>query len=119
MDMNELDNALAGFTGTENYWKHGLIPKMVYTDGVREMAKLAQAYWLLDLIFSYQHKLVEQNDFQIWTIEVLSDNTATVTCKEDTNEPVIVEQKLEYTTFPVGEFKLYFIGNVLLLPSEW
>jgi hypothetical protein len=42
--------------------------------------------------------------------------------REDSEQPVITSQKLEYTDFPTGEFKLWIEGTgrerVLLLPSE-
>lgn len=121
--LPELENELLNFTGTENYWKHSLVPNMLFTDGVREMANVAKAYWLIDLIFSHQHKKkVRDADFQIWTLTVNDDRTAVVTCKEDTNEPIIVTQELEFTDFPVGQIKLYLIGEkekVLLHPNEY
>lgn len=39
--------------------------------------------------------------------------------KEDTDEPILVKQKIGYTDFPEGILKMYLIDNVLLLPSEY
>lgn len=122
--ITELEAELVNYYGTERYYKGGaLFPNMVYTDGVNAMAKRVGAYWLVDLVFSYQNNenpAVVEAPFQIWTLKVNADNTAVVTCKEDTNQPVLVEQEIEYTDFPVtDEFKLYFIDGVCLLPSEY
>jgi len=116
--MNALDRELAHFTGTANYWKHGLT-QYVYTDGVKHMAEYAQAYWLIDIVMSHQATPKVRNaEFQIWTLSV-KDSAGFITCKEDLNTPVLAKQKFDFTDFPEGEFKLYFTNGVLLLPSEY
>lgn len=111
-----LRSELAGFTGTENYYKH--FTGLLYTDGVKFLADKVGCHWLIDLIASYQYQLKEVG-FQLWTLKVMSDRTAEVTAKEDTNTPILVSQKLEYTDFPLSEIELYCIDGVLILPSEY
>jgi hypothetical protein len=41
---------LAQFTGTENWYRHALVRKVLYTDGVQYVAEHGGAYWLLDEI---------------------------------------------------------------------
>jgi len=57
--------------------------------------------------------------FQLWALAVNEDNTAFLTCREDSDMPVIYEQKYEYTDFPVGTWKMYLIDGVLMVPSEY
>ena len=116
--INEKDlvRELKGFSGTEQYFRS--FTGLKFTDGIKYLADKAKAYWLIDLIGSYQHKF-EEVPFQLWTLKVNKDKTGVVTCKEDSNLPVIVEQKLKYTDFPLKEFSCYCIGGVLLLPSEY
>jgi len=45
--------SLDGFSGTENYYQHS--SRLVYTDGVKHLVENAGAYWLLDIISSYQN----------------------------------------------------------------
>ena len=54
---DEIRSNLAYCTGTENYAKYQ-IGRAVYlvTDGVRTMAEMCGAYWLIDLIVSHQYK---------------------------------------------------------------
>jgi len=104
---------LSQFYGTEHYYKHWL--GCVYTDGVKYMAEKAQAYWLLDVVFSYRRK----EPFQIWELKKTGTTTAIVTMKEDTNEPILVSQEIPRTDFPLDEIKLYLIDGVLLLTSEY
>ena len=50
------------FTGTECYYPHWT-KKLVYTDGVKFVADVAEAFWLIDLVASYQPLKVA---FQVW-----------------------------------------------------
>lgn len=126
LTMEELQNELNRFTGTENYYRHFTGGK--FTDGVKHLADRAGAYWLIDAIFSYQIKRkIRDLPFQIWTLKVLSSKLgkgksepmAILEMKEDTDAPIQVSQKIPFTDFPEGEVKLYLIGGVLLLPSEY
>jgi hypothetical protein len=41
---------LAQFTGSENWYRHGINRNVLYTDGVQHVAERGGAYWLLDEI---------------------------------------------------------------------
>ena len=117
--MDELTSALAQHNnGTNNYYKHWM--GIAYTDGVKEMAELAGAHWLIDAVASYRRK----EPFQVWTLDVmLAENNrhhkCVLTMKEDSDCPVLVTQKIEYTDFPIGTITLWLIDGVLILPSEY
>ena len=123
---------LPGFTGTENWYRHLL--NINYTDGINFVAETAGAYWLIDIIASYQPELRKKVSaftgekgipYQVWRLVVnLQDNTAVVTCHEDWSEenpleyPAIIRQEISYTDFPLTDFSCYCEGNVILLRSE-
>lgn len=111
-----LEEELRGFTGTTRYHRHYL--GVLFTDGVRFLAERAGAYWLLDVIASYQPQLGGV-EFQVWKLEKGSNSSALVYAVEDEGEPPLVEQEIPYTDFPLDEFKLYCQNNVILLPSEY
>jgi len=120
--INKLNQKLAGFTGTINWYRHWT-NLLSYTDGVNAMAEAAGAFWLIDAIASWQIKpKVARCDFQSWTLSVKDDRTAVLEMREDSDQPVIVTQKIVYTDFPSGRFFLWVEGSgrerVLLLPSE-
>ena len=120
--LKDLNNEFADFTGTENYYRHWL-QEFVYTDGIRAMAEKYRAYWLIDIPFSYQSKpKVAGEKFQIWTI-TSENKKAVIEMRADDGQPVIVRQDIPYTTFPEGQFKMYYIDDgtnkVLLLPAEY
>lgn len=112
-----LENGLAQMIGTTQYYQHWT-KLLKHTDGVQFLAEYAKAYWLIDLVASYQTKAnIRQVPFQLWELKVL-DSKGVVTMREDTNAPVLVKQVIEYTDFPLSEIKLYVENGVLLLPSE-
>jgi len=120
--VKNLNDEFAEFTGTEHYYRHWL-PVFVYTDGIKMMAEKYQAYWLLDIVFSWQSKdKVSREKFQIWTLEV-SGKKGEVLMRPDCDKPVITCQRIPFTDFPEGMLKMYFIDDgtnkVLLLPSEY
>lgn len=107
------------FTGTEQYYRHS-IGNFLYTDGIHYLAEKGKCYWLLDVIGSYQRDVKVKNvPFQVWRLDVNEDKTACVTMREDDDTPVIIEQKIPYSDFPLEQIELYFIDVVLLLPSEY
>jgi len=112
--MKELN--LTQFTGTEHWYKH--VCGTTYTNGMKYLADEAKAYWLLDVVASYQHELKDKR-FQIWRLTVNEDRTAVVTMREDSNEPVLIKQKIEYTDFPLDEIEFYCIDGIMLLKSEY
>ena len=112
-----LELELAQFTGTESWYKT-LDAKTTYTDGVKYLADSRECYWFIDIIVSYQH-LLRKKDFQVWTLTVHDNRTATVTCKEDSDQEPIVTQEIPYTDFSEYSVEVWLSGGVILLPSEY
>jgi hypothetical protein len=111
----ELLRNLAGFTGTEHYYNYGALK---LTDGIKYMADNCHSYWLLDAICSYQPELKGKPSFQIWKLEV-KDSKAILTMQEDSDQPILVRQDIDFTDFPLPEIELWLIDGVLILPSEY
>jgi len=112
------------FTGTECYYAYLVGLKL--TDGVKFMADEAGAYWLLDIIASYQCEAkIRREPFQVWELKLSPDNAATgkhqavVTMKTDSDRPLMVKQQIEYTDFPLDSITLFLIDGVILLTSEY
>ena len=98
--------------------------KITYTEGVKYLAEEAGAYWLIDVVASYQNeRVITQNPdlvhFQLWELAVHEDKSATVTMRADSDQPAIVTQEIEFTDFPLDHVTLYVCGGMLLLPSEY
>ena len=95
---------LTQFTGSENWYRHGINRNVLYTDGAQHVAEHGGAYWLLDEIAIIQpyNKAVAAEEFQVWKLALRPDRTATLTC-DDGNGNIVFTKEIEYTDFPLGE----------------
>jgi hypothetical protein len=121
--MPDLEAQLAQFTGTENYYIHQM-SKLRYTDGVAFLAEKAGAYWLLDLIGSWQPEIIARygdrgKEFQAWRLVKKQDSSGWIARCEDGNNGYLVSQEIEYSDFPLDIVEVWCIGGVMLLPSEY
>jgi len=91
------------FTGSENWYRHGINRDVLFTDGAKHVADEGGAYWLLDAIAIAQRyeKKVATEEFQVWTLKVREDRTASL-----------------FTDFPLDEITLRFAKKAIYLPSE-
>jgi len=114
------ESDLHQFTGTEHWYRHGINRNVLFTDGAKYLADAGGAYWLLDEIALIQpcDRKVAAEPFQVWTLSVRADRTATLAC-DDGNGNIVFTKELEFTDFPLDEIKLYFTDNTILLPSEY
>jgi hypothetical protein len=108
------------FTGSENWYRHGINRKVLFTDGAKFLADRAGAYWLLDEVALIQpyDKRVAAEEFQVWKLMVRPDRKATLTC-DDGNGTIVFSKEIEFTDFPLDEVMLYFTNKVIHLPSEY
>ena len=110
---------LIQFTGSEQWYRHGFVWKVLYTDGVQYVAEKCGAYWLIDEIaFGQMKRKIKAEEFQVWRLSVNPDQTASLTC-DDGNGRVVFTKRIEFTDFPLNEIRFYFTNNTILLPSEY
>jgi hypothetical protein len=123
--MNTIDvrSDLKLFTGTSMYHRH-LFPgksPIALTDGCKYVRDELNSYWLFDAILIYQDdpKLRKVN-FQIWELQRLKkDLSWLLTCKEDIHMKPLISQNIEFSDFPIDYIRVWVIGSVALLPSEY
>jgi hypothetical protein len=109
---------LRQFTGTDHWYRHGLMPKMSFTDGVKYVAETGGAYWLIDKVATNQlEPRIRAEEFQCWKL-VVDDKQAAVLTADDGNGNVLHTEKIEWTDFPLDQIELWVEGDVILLPSE-
>ncbi len=111
---------LAQFTGSEQWYRHRLVRKVLYTEGVQYVAEHASAYWLInEIAFGQCIPAIAAQEFQHWKLTVnLAKQSAVLTCN-DGEDNIVASKKIEYTDFPLDEIRFYFIDNVILLRSEY
>ncbi|GHV56299.1 hypothetical protein FACS1894216_20060 [Synergistales bacterium] len=119
----EIKAALAQEIGTTQYWR--VFPNddvNVMTDGVKRMAEMCGAFWLVTGIFAWQwDERVKKEPFQVWKLTLNNDGSdgACLVC-EDGGKKELARQEIDYTDFPLPEgIKLFLDGGVLMLPSEY
>ena len=119
-DFQLTESELMQFTGTENWYRHGLVRNILFTDGVKHVADKAGAYWLIDEIALSQisEKAVAGEEFQLWKLAVKADKTALLVC-EDGNGSAVYSKEISFTDFPLAEIKFFFTDKTILLPSEY
>lgn len=120
VEERKLDaNMLAQFTGSEVLYRHSLLPRVKYTEGVKYVAEEEGAYWLIDEVaFAQRYEAaVAEEEFQVWSLSV-AGNTARLDC-DDGNGNVLFQKTMDFTDFPEPGIKFYYAVGVLLLPSEY
>jgi hypothetical protein len=110
---------LAYFTGTTQYYRHGIGPlSLLLTDGCKHVADEGAAYWLFDVILSYQlYKAVCSQYLQVWRLKKQEGVYWSITC-DDGNGKILVQQQIPYSDFPLDGIKILVKQGVCLLPSE-
>lgn len=109
--------------GSERFYRHPL-GGITYTDGVKILAESCGAYWLIDLIASYQpYPKVKAEPFQVWTLSPVSENEALAlaTDGDKGDGPVVLaKQDIAYTDFPrdLMPLRLFLENGTLMLPEE-
>lgn len=113
---------LAQFTGSETLYQIALFNRTLATEGAKFVADTAGAWWLLDTIVSYQfNPTVKKHTFQVWTITVWEDRTATLEA-QDGNGNLIISHEVKNTDFPVPEMTFWYDRRgipTIMLPSEY
>ena len=120
----ELETNLPCFSGSETFSRWSILyPKFYLTEGAKYLAETAGAYWLMDVIASWQYKrAICFETFQVWTMTINQKHKARIVC-DDGNGNELTAQIIPYTDFPLDEIKLYFCNqgteSVIMLPGEY
>jgi hypothetical protein len=102
-------------------------PASICTDGIKYVADRVGAHWLFSDVSILIKGKYKTAPFQVWSLDVRSDNTARLTMREDSGEPLLHDQMIEYTDFPVGTFEFWAVQGyveretdfVIMLKSEY
>ena len=116
-------SALACQIGTEHYWK--VFPDdnaFKITDGVKVMAEMCEAFWLVaDILACQLTQKAKREAFQTWTLTLNTEGKSSnaLLVGENGNGKLIAKLEIPYTDFPLPEgITLFLEDGVLLLPSE-
>lgn len=111
MSVAEFSASLSYFYCSEDWhqWS-ALFPKMRLSDGAKFVAEEAGAYWLMDIIGSYQgYPRFKAEGFQTWQLTKKPGTNRAVVRATDGNGNVLAIQENEYTDFPLDTITLYLV----------
>lgn len=106
------------FIGTENWYRHPLMPAMTYTDGVKYFAEHTQSYWLVDLFAIEYFPMLTMQPFLFITVESQRSGHCVIVVTNG-NENQLRTKHVPFTNLIEGVWKFYLTDGVLLLPSEY
>ena len=111
------NEVLTQFIGSETFYEQVMVDgsKLILTEGCHFIRETYSAYWLFDLIGSYQYKLLLE-PFQVWKLVKFKDE-AQITC-EDGNGTKLLCQEIPFTDFPF-DITIWLVEGTCLLPSEY
>lgn len=124
---------LAQFTGSTQWFQHAFFKAVIYTEGVRYVAREGGAYWLIDEIAGHlvspQFNQAAKRDPRIeqihfWKLTVNADDTADLEARVDSGVKPFVKKHYPFTDFPLSEQDIWAAKNeldgyTLMLPSEY
>jgi hypothetical protein len=128
----EIKTTLRHCTGAETLFQTSTAG-IIITDGVKLMADLCGAFWLIDLIASHiahNRRLIPDEAFQVWRLALDEDGDgARVYCDDGQDKrtkdakPEAMMQAIPYTDFPLEEIKIWVVKSdtryTMMLPSEY
>ena len=114
------------FCGTENYNLYSPFGPasmaLKLTDSVIHFAEEKQAYWAIDVVYSYLPKIVEIMKKHDTDIVFLHFDVDGGKCEFygqlDSGKPKFIEQHIEFTDLDVSVM-LYLQNGVLMFPSDY
>lgn len=118
---------LKGFTGSEEFFRHPLNRRFIYTEGIAYLAKQAACYWLIDKIaVDVFPRIMRKSPDHFYCIEfVVSAKQSATIVVDDGNGNICHRCKIARTDFPVKgiPLKFYLVDNgsafCFMLPSEY
>lgn len=131
-DAQTLASTIQSFSGgSDNRYRHQFNRRVIFTEGVKEVADKAGAYWLIDAIALLGApkfaKAWEAGEVGIGIVKlsVANDKGRLMLSLRDDKEPELL-QDIPLTDFPEGDWKFYLGTDqdaqgyltTLYLPSE-
>lgn len=121
----EFERAMAGFFGTSNYYEHKVTDdiKFLLTDGCNWVREAAEARWLFnEILFNQLRPEIKGLPIQVWVLwndEGEEDNLWVLRCEDGNDNTVLVQMLMEAVDFPIDEIRIWVVGGVAMLPSEY
>ncbi|MEO8963803.1 MAG: DUF6876 family protein [Gammaproteobacteria bacterium] len=98
------------FSGSEQFFKHGLNRKLVYTEGIQYLAEKTKCYWMIDVIaLVFYPVLLKKHKDYFYSIKFIArEDKSGLFTVEDGNNNVHFTHRIKYTSFPILEKPVRF-----------
>ena len=117
--MKNANHYFGNSAGSEDFHRHSVAKKFVYTAGVKDLVDKCEAYWLIDLILSHQiYPRVQKEEFQVWDLKREEKNRFVIVCT-DGNHNKVTSQKIPFSDFPYDIATLWLVDRCIMLPCEY
>jgi len=119
-----LQESLQQFYGSTQFFKLPLIQTQ-FTDGIHYLAQKAGCFWLITDASVIAKSLMGKSHFitidfkRLSTAERQQKGCEAIITYGDGNDTILETHRYNVTDFPMDELRLYFVGNTLMLPSEY
>jgi len=120
ISRKKLDERLSDFKSSNQVYLHRLSEswKMLLSEGCFFVRESADAYWLFDLILSYQSSSALIGvTMQRWNIRKMRRGQLQIMCVSRKGDVLIA--KTEKRKFVLDDLTIYVIGNYARLKSEY
>ena len=118
----EFERALAGFFGTSNYYEHKVTEdiKFLLTDGCNWIREAAEARWLFnEILFNQLRPEIKSLPIQVWILDKNVDKQWVLRCEDGNYNTVLVQMLMDVVELPIDEIRIWVVGGVAMLPSEY
>jgi len=118
----EINSILNEYYGTENYYK---LPfsRLVCTDGVVRLAEECQCNWFINEINIAITELNRKRCSDFYSITLSKskrkNNSSAKITITDGNGYTFKTKNIQFTDFPLDEYEVWCIDNVIMLKSEY
>ena len=122
--VNEIKERLQYFNGTEMFYQIPLL-KTRFTDGLKYLAEVAECFWLITDTSVIAKSLMNRSEFitidfkKLCEEERESKGFDAIITYSDGNDTILEKQGYRATDFPLDELRLFFVNDILMLPSEY
>ncbi len=119
--QKELVEKLSDFKSDDKTYVHRISDNWQFrlSQGCFFVRESANAYWLFDLMLSYQSSTTLKGVlFQEWSIRQVKNGYLQIICKDRSND-IRIAQIVKKRKFPIDDLTIYITNNHALLKSEY
>lgn len=112
----------ASRNGANEFYRHGMVSRFHYSDGVRDCAQ-AGAYWLLDILATELPALMRREGEGLLDVHVQVAGGKAELSAGGSGDRRVWSKAIDWTDLPDGEWVFYVVDEgarfAMILPTEY